>query len=261
MSRGMTIADFVQQVLYAIYKVRLDVSDSVDGNFHSKSDKFKEVVMEANMVLQELQKDADWNWLRERWEMGIAHSHHGDVQEFELPDWVYKPCTGYGDAVRLHCPGMPPKQIPWTSPRMGNRIYKKMFDSDGRINPYDIEQQAFQIGNIVTFKRPWLPSERGLLIETDVIRRMDPLHICDDSCPDNCPDAYKNLVFTEIPDPYYMIVKTAAKRAEGDPSAIDRVQSLTDEATKMMSAMRENDSAHTTPDMYETSELGYVEVY
>ena len=58
-----------------------------------------------------------------------------------------------------------------------------------------------------------------------------------------------------------MIVKTAAKRAEGDPSAIDRVQSLTDEATKMMSAMRENDSAHTTPDMYETSELGYVEVY
>ena len=54
MSRGMTIADFVQQVLYAIYKVRLDVSDSVDGNFHSKSDKFKEVVMEANMVLQEI---------------------------------------------------------------------------------------------------------------------------------------------------------------------------------------------------------------
>ena len=92
MSRGMTIADFVQQVLYAIYKVRLDVSDSVDGNFHSKSDKFKEVVMEANMVLQELQKDADWNWLRERWEMGIAHSHHGDVQEFELPDWmIYNP--------------------------------------------------------------------------------------------------------------------------------------------------------------------------
>ena len=41
MSRGMTIADFVQQVLYAIYKVRLDVSDSVDGNFHSKSDTFK----------------------------------------------------------------------------------------------------------------------------------------------------------------------------------------------------------------------------
>ena len=144
---------------------------------------------------------------------------------------------------------------------MGNRIYKKMFDSDGRINPYEIEQQAFQIGNIVTFKRPWLPGERGMLIETDVIRRMDPLHICDDSCPEHCPEAYKNLVFTEIPDPYYMIVKTAAKRAEGDPSAVDRVQSLTDDATKMMSAMRENDSAHTTPDMYETSELGYVEVY
>ena len=56
MSRGITIADFVQQVLYAIYKVRLDVDESVEGSFHSKSDKFKEVVMEANFVLQEFQK-------------------------------------------------------------------------------------------------------------------------------------------------------------------------------------------------------------
>jgi len=44
MSRGMTIADFVQQVLYAMYKVRLDVDASKEGAFHSHSDKFKEII-------------------------------------------------------------------------------------------------------------------------------------------------------------------------------------------------------------------------
>ena len=60
MSRGLTIAELVQQVYYAIYKVRIDVEAGVDGAFASKSDKFKEVVMEANLVLQEFQKEADW---------------------------------------------------------------------------------------------------------------------------------------------------------------------------------------------------------
>ena len=72
MSRGLTIADFVQQVLYAMYKVRLDVDASKEGSFHSKSDKFKEIVMEGNFVLQEFQKEQDWHFLRERWMMGPA---------------------------------------------------------------------------------------------------------------------------------------------------------------------------------------------
>ena len=50
MSRGMTIADFVQQVLYAMYKVRLDVDASKESSYHSKSDKFKEIVMENDLV-------------------------------------------------------------------------------------------------------------------------------------------------------------------------------------------------------------------
>lgn len=267
MSRGITIADLVQQVYYAIYKVRLDVSASdeqFDQPFHSKSDKFKEVVMEANMVLQELQKDADWNWLREPWDMGRAENFKGIApQKIKIPDHVYKVCTGYGDAVRLH--GRRPystfcREIPWTSPRLGRRPQVRMYDEWGAANTVDPQNRAFVTNDVVTFSRPWFPGEVGGHLETDVIRLIEPLHICDDNCPDNCPIAYEHVHLRDMPDPYYLVVRTAAKRAEGDPSASERVQSLTDEATKLMSAMRENDSAHTVPDCYETAPVGYVGV-
>ena len=260
MSRGITIANFVQQVLYCVYKVRLDVTDSVEGSFHSKSDKFKEVVMEANLVLQELQKEQDWNFLRERWEMGPAiNPHHHGIQEIQMPDEVYKVCTGYGDAVRLHN-GMYTVQIPFEEARTGNRRHVEMFDEWGRMNVDKMQQRAFVVGDVVTFNRPWYHGERGMRLETDVIRYIEPFHICDDSCPDHCPKAYEERQLTWLPDPYYVVVRTAARRAEADPSVSERVQSLTDEGSKILSAMRENDSAHTIPDTYDTVALGYVPV-
>ena len=261
MSRGLTIADLVQQVLYAVYKVRLDVSESTDGSFHSKSDKFKEVVMEANFVLQELQKEQDWSFLRERWEIGMSANPPmpGGIQEVAIPDEVYKLCTGYGDAIRLHGVHWI-EQIPIEEARTGNRRYVEMFDECGNMNVDAMQQRAFVVGNTLTFNRPWTRWELGKRLETDVIRYIEPLHICDSSCPNNCPHAYEDKVLTWLPDPYYVVVRTAAKRAEGDPSVTERVQSLTDEGSKLLSAMRENDSAHTTTDTYETSVLGYVPV-
>lgn len=259
MSRGITIADFVQQVFYAIYKVRLDVDASVEGSFHSKSDKFKEVVMEANFVLQEFQKEQDWNFLRERWEMGPAWNGPHTPMEIKIPDEVYKVCTGYGDAVRLHR-GAHVTQIPFEEARTGNRRYVEMFNEWGEMNVDAGGQRAFVVGDVLTFNRLWHFGELGKRLETDVIKYIEPLHICDSSCPDNCPKAYKDKQFTWMPDPYYFIVRTAAKRAEGDPSVTERVQSLTDEGSKLLSAIRENDSAHTTVDTYETSTLGYVSI-
>ena len=261
MSRGLTIADLVQQVLYSIYKVRLDVDESLEGSFHCKSDKFKEIVMEANFVLQELQKEQDWNFLRDRWEIGPAMNPHipGGIQEIEIPPIVYKVCTGYGDAVRLHR-GWRTMQIPFEEARTGNRRHVEMFDECGRLNVDDGSQRAFTVGNILTFNRPWLHGEVGCRLETDVIRYIEPLHICDSTCPDHCPKAYDDRILTWLPDPYYVVVRTAARRAEGDPSVSERVQSLTDEGSKLLSAMRENDSAHTTPDTYDTATLGYVPV-
>lgn len=262
MSRGLTIADFVQQVLYCMYKVRLDVDASKEGAYHSKSDKFKEIVMEGNLVLQEFQKEEDWNFLRDRWEIGISHNPHHGIQEFELPHDVYKVCTGYNDAVRLHknTHGHGVEQIPFVEARSGNKPVIDMFDEYGRINVDKCDQTAFVVGDTLTFSRHWYPMELHGLIETDVIRYIEPMHICDDDCEDNCPLAYKQHLFRWMPDPYYFIVRTAAKRAVADPSCSEVMQSLTDEATKFLSAIRENNSAHTTTDTYETSAIGYISI-
>ena len=257
MSRGLTIADLVQQVLYAQYKVRLDVDASKEGSYHSKSDKFKEIVMEANFVLQEFQKEQDWNFLRERWDIGFAYP---GLHEFKIPEGIYKVCTGYNDAVRLHFSPREIMQIPYDSPRSGNHNAIEMFDEYGSANVDRNRQRAFVVGDTLAFYRPWLPREYGKLLETDVIRYIEPLHICDDDCDDNCPKAYEDVHFKWMPDPYYFIVRTAARRALADPSCVEVQQSLTDEASKFLSAVRENDSAHTNLDTYETSVLGYVSV-
>jgi len=257
MSRGMTIADLVQQVLYAMYKVRLDVDASLEGAYHSKSDKFKEIVMEANFMLQEFQKEQDWNFLRERWDIGFAQP---GIQEFKIPDGVYKLCTGYNDAVRLHYGRHGIMQIPFDSPRSGNHNAIEMFDEFGAANVDKDKQRAFVVGDTLAFYRPWHRHEIGHYLETDVISYIEPLHICDSSCPDNCPKAYEDVQFKWMPDPYYFVLKTAARRALADPSCAEIQQSLADEASKFLSAVRENDSAHTHLDTYETSQLGYISV-
>ena len=261
MSRGLTIADLVQQVFYAIYKVRLDVDASKENSYHSKSDKFKEIVMEANFMLQEFQKEQDWNFLRERWEIGITQNFPPHtIQEFQLPEDVYKVCTGYNDAVRLHFSKFAMMQIPYDSPRSGNHEAIDMFDEIGRLNIDKDLQRAFVVGDTLTFYRPWKPHEIGCFLETDVIRYIEPLHICDSTCPNNCPKAYDEILFKWMPDPYYFIVRTAARRALADPSCAEIAQSLADEASKFLSGVRENDSAHTHLDTYETSTLGYISV-
>jgi hypothetical protein len=265
MSRGLTIAEFVQQVIYAIYKTRLDTSYSQDGpaSYHADTDKFKEIVMEGNFVLQELQKEQDWNWLRRRWTVGTSEVLcPARIQEFALPADAYKVCTGFDDAVRLHRPHnwATVMEIPFTSPRSGMTTPVAMFDQYARANVPDTRIRAFVVGETLTFTRPFVTGETGLTIETDIIRLLDPLHICDSTCTQPCPSAYEDKVFLEVPDPYYLVVKTAARRAEGDPGTTDRVMSLTDEASKLLSAMRENDSSKTVPDSYRTIELGYVRV-
>ena len=263
MSRGMTIADLVQQVYYAIYKVRLDVtlSDENPQAFHADTDKFKEVVMEANFVLNDLQKDQDWNWLRRKWHMGqVEILPDGGIMEFTLPKDAYKVATGFNDAVRVHSPYNYGTffEVPFTSPRSGATNTTVMFSTSGQLNVPDHRIRAFVVGDTLTFTRPFYPERRGWSLETDYIRLFKPLHICGADCVQPCPRAYEDRVLTEVTDPQFVVVKTAAKRAEGDPSAADRVMSLTDEATKMLSAMRENDSAKTVPDTYQSAELGYT---
>jgi hypothetical protein len=259
----MTIADLVQQVLYTIYDVRLDVDQAVDGAWHSKTDKFREIVMAANQVIQSLQQQTDWNWLRDRWEMGIAHNlHRRDIQEFTIPKDVYKICNGYNDAVRLHTRTRRIIEIPFVSPRSGNHAEVRAFDGYGGMNTRDRNVRAFVIGDTLTFTRQWFAYELESLVETDVIRWMEPLHICDASCPDPCPKAYEERILKEVPDPLYVVLATAQARVEGggDPSVMNKTQTLTSRVAKVLSSMRENDSAHNTTDFYQTEDLGYIGV-
>jgi hypothetical protein len=181
MSRGITLADFVQQVYYAVYKVRLNTGYSSDanGSYHAGTDKFKEVLMEVNLVQQELQQQMDWNWLRARLTLGTAEDlGEGRITEFILPEHVYKVCTGYNDAVRLHSPINPNMflQVPFTSPRNGTVNNVAMFDGYGQLNTPDHRLMAFVVGDHLTFTRPFTRSDQGMIVETDVVELLEPVH-------------------------------------------------------------------------------------
>jgi hypothetical protein len=202
--------------------------------------------------------------LRSRWNAGVVEAlPDGRIAEFHLPHHAYKVCTGFNDAVRLHDPHNVNSfvEIPFTSPRNGAVNTVAMFDEVGRLNVPDQRLMAFVVGDLLTFTRPFGLGEVGMIVETDVIDLLEPLHICTPDEVQPCPKAYEERILTRISDPYWMVVRTAAKRAEGDPSASDRVLSLGDESMKLLSAMRENDSAKTISDTYTTAELGFMRVY
>jgi hypothetical protein len=260
MSYGMTPAEFVRQVYYTQEKVILD--------FRPTDDKYKEVLMEANLVLQELQKEEDWSWLRKRLVLGstrdLPHGY-GQIPEYHLPEWVYKPSTLHNDCVRLyrtlgHCRHHSHEcqccgecinewaciNIPYTS--LGN--------TNSHIRRGELG--AVVIDDILTFNRPFMGDEKNRIAVADMQRRLEPLHICDSNCEVPCKKIEK-LIFREIPDPNYLVVKTAALHAEGSPPAQGRLQSLQDQAQKLLSAMRQNDASATEPDYLEWDDFCCIE--
>lgn len=255
MSYGLTPQDFVQQVFYAQEKVLL--------SFAPTDDKYKEVIIEANFVIQELQQSEDWGWLRERLILGVTDEpdEHGEYS-FVLPDWVYKPCTYYNDAIRLYQkePGCTDDclacgdcanhyhHIPVPYISAGNLHHRRI--ADGYAVPLqspDLALGATVSGNVIRFNRPLLAHERNRVAATDVQRRIPLLHVCTDACDDPCL-LIEDKVFTQIPDPSYMVLRTASLHAEGSPPAQGRIVGLQDQAQKILSAMRQNDSAKTDAD-------------
>ena len=290
MSYGLTPREFVQQVYYAQEKVVLD--------FHPTDDKYKEVLFEANLVLQELQNVEDWTWLRERLVLGSCHHRHNEIPEFQLPGWVYKPSTLYHDSLKLYLPEHFHHHhhrhwhfdeemyniknfidVPIASTG-DNQWRKEMQITDfGQINLADIKLRAIKIGDVITFNRPLLPFEEHRIAVMDVQRRLMPLHICTEGCMEgvnkemeisyeldehgNWENPCRHIeerIFTEIPDPNYMVMQTAARHAEGSPPAQSRIQGLTDAAQRILSAMRQNDASATDADYLEIEVPGYVEV-
>lgn len=417
MSLGITPYDFVQKVFYVQEKVRLD--------FVPTDDVYKEVLMEANLVLEELQGVEDWSWLRGTTPIGVSKHTHGDVLEYDLPASAYKPSRMYGDCVRLHsyrfekylhlafidwnhhvkyhklkpytaiscrtknftsgshvsmdlsdaiyggtltghvddlyladldiieagkwyldpdtnlyygepdengCCGViwlfrlkDQQELPEPIPDRYHHHHRQhaiylpdnplegivISDTDFIQVPYasignmyrrDVRQvnsilvpqvrsgelKAIQVGDRITFNRPFTPFESDRIVMLDVQKRIEQFHICDDNCygeikskvnrdadghitgmstektkasyPDNpCYRTLKKML-TEIPDPNYVVIKTASLHAEGSPAAQGRLAGLQDQASRMLSAMRSNDSEHTNPDMVDYMPIDFVNV-
>ena len=291
MSRGITPREFVKQVYYMQEKVLLD--------FWPTDDKYKEVLYEANLVLQELQNAEDWTWLREQIILGPCHDHPGSIPEFELPPWVYKPSTLYHDGVKLYRPlrwhhgchecgecheagiclnQWDPLLVPIASSGDNQFRKERLMTPYGQIHLRDPKLRAVVEGNTVTFNRPLRPYEGWRVAVMDVQRRIKEAHICGPHCvgrnPKN-PISYEldehgewvnpcrfieRRLFTEIPDPNYVVLATAARHAEGSPPAQARIQGLNDAALRVLSAMRQNDAAATDADYADWEIPGYFEV-
>ena len=268
--RPMTLDEFVQQVYYAQEKVLLD--------FEFTDDKYREVIMELRLVLQELQKEEDWLWLRERLVLGTCDDfgERGKIPEFRLPDWVYKPSGLHDDGIRMCVPdecGTPTNDfytVPFSSMGEMNGGRRRWYGEHGQLNYGDGRLCAAVIGRIVTFNRILSPEERRRVAVMDVQREIE--------VPDVPPRFYEYAVmneieklaiakqyefdrwFDEIPDPNYLVMRVAALHCVGSPVAQMRMQDLTDNAQKLLSAMREANAMATQPNHVGWDIPGWFEV-
>ena len=292
MSQGITAYDFVQQVYYMQEKVILD--------YWPTDDKYKEVLMEANLVLQELQNCEDWSWLREQLLLGDTTSTPHEIPEYKLPDWVYKVSTLNHDSMKLyrikpphfcrchhHCFHHGHElhfdlwdyiEVPFASVGDNQFRKQKQYTELLAMGLNDPKLRAVNIGDIITFNRILTPFECHRVAAVDVQRRIEQFHICDDTCVGvdldedldytrdddgnfvNPCNKIKPLYLKEIPDPNYVIMQTAARHAEGSPPAQGRITGLQDNAQRILSAMRQNDASATDSDYVEWDSVGCYEV-
>lgn len=296
---GMTQYDFVQQVYYQQEKVLLD--------FWPSDDKYKEVLVEANNVLQELQKEEDWEWLRERVVLlnkdgSIAHTNTHSPTFFWDSAKYYKPCTQFGDAVSLYeyrCDAELPEigddedpQIAFEEWSHGKVFWNRRIDarymSSGKgthrqrhqhnsvlyTDPHDITLGALIQANAIKFTRRLAPWEMHRIPMLDMQRLIEKMTLPGTDKPDDIEqedwdalddnrkmleNAKRTIVLKQIPDPNYVIVRTAALHAEGSPVASGQIAGLTDRAQKLLSAMRENNAAATSPDFMDWDRPGFLE--
>lgn len=267
--RSLTIADLVQQVYYTQEKVVLD--------FRYYDDKFREVVMELNLVLQELQKEEDWLWLRERLVLGPCEDFTGNhgIPEFSLPEWVYKPSMLHDDGIRLYKKdrrgGLKERAYIWCPWSAAGEINRPQTDWYTEYGAFAFPEQALEAVNfsgLVTFNRPLGPEERTRIAVTDVQREIDlvdmpPRHdeymAADDRQRSEWDEYYtEKRFFEEIPDPNYLVFRVAALHCVGSPVAQMRMQDLTDSAQKLLSAMREANANATRPERVKYQVPGFV---
>ena len=285
MSAGLTYEELVTQVLYVEEKVLLD-------GLYPSDDKFREVITEANLVLQELQNTEDWLWLRKTKTLGVIEPRTPG-STYEPPSFtldteeVYKLSTMYGDAVHLYLhkpiPSGASDLTQYLLPfhRIDVPIVSRGFNdspmvpSVGRWSQPNIP--TFPLGcsvlddKLVFNRWPIEAVDRAVVI--DYQQRIPLLHVCSSSCvgvnggavswasanfnpcnklytkPSGRNTPVANKVFKMVPDPNYIVYKTAYYHALGSPVAQGNISYINDTCTRLLSAMRSNDNENTRPDI------------
>jgi len=268
MSKGISPYDFVQQVYYAQEKTILD--------FWPNDDKYREVLIEANLILRELEAMEDWTWLRETIVLGSCDDITNEIVQFELPDDVYKLSTLNHDCLRLY-PILGEDDeggyilnetyfIPVPIASSGDQRFNREKQTNwlAMNHVHDFQLRAVVQGNVIKFNRMLTPHEASMVLVADVQKHIKPFHVCNpNTCIDvedsTCPNA-DDFYLTEVPDPNYVIMATAARHAEGSPPALARIAGLQDAAQRILSQMRANDASATDSDYIEWDTPGYIEV-
>ena len=269
--RSMTLEEFVREVYYIQEKVLLD--------FNYWDDKAREVIQELRLVLQELQKEEDWLWLRERLVLGPCDDfgRRGSIPEFALPEWVYKPSSLHDDSVRLYRVRGNGSLVerdylvaPWTTAGEANHPHMEWYTQRGAVNVPERDLFALNLAGTVTFNRPLTAGERKRVAVTDVQReirlpeippRADEYEKADEKQKAKWDHYYREEQWlSEIPEPNYVTTRTAALHCVGSPVAQMRMQDLTDNAQKLLSAMREANAMATAPNHVDWEIPGWVSV-
>ena len=193
-----------------------------------------------------------------------------------MPDWVYKPSGLHDDGIRMCRPdrcGNPTNDfytVPFSSMGEMNGGRRRWYGEHGQVNYDDNRLSAAVIGRIVTFNRVLSPDERHRIAVMDVQReiempdippRADEFEKIDADKQAKISEQYKlDKWFDEIPDPNYLVMRVAALHCVGSPVAQMRMQDLTDNAQKLLSAMREANAMATQPDHVGWDIPGWYEV-
>lgn len=270
MSEGITAYDFVQQVYYLQEKTILD--------FWPTDDKFQEVLMEANIVLKELEAQQDWTWLRETIALGDTSGGYGEIVQFVLPSTVYKLSSLNHDSIRLCCGTLNDSgtydiserhilHVPIASAGDQRWNREQQVNQIGVNHVHDFRLRAVVHGHTIKLNRLLLPWENNLVAVVDVQEHIEPFHICkydhtlsEDNHFCTTEGSEAKMYLTQIPDPTYVVYATAARHAEGSPPALARVSGLQDNAQRLLSQMRQNDADATDSDYIEWDVPGYLEV-
>lgn len=138
----------------------------------------------------------------------------------------------------------------------------------------DPELGACIVGNRITFTRPLLPWEANRVALADTQSFIERFHVCTHACttssgttpsyPDSMcsavADQTTRKMLTEVPDPTYLIWRTAERHCAGSPVSAARVMDLQSAAQKILSAMRQDNADATTPDYMEWWSIRHLNV-